>query len=143
VFFTGGDVEALRAARSARILVATPRAGDVLRDAGVALDVLVASGRDGGEAIPSLDSRPRYVALTAGGDGGRWAAADGTDGRWHAARPPRAPVDAYGCGDSFAAGLTYGLGAGMSFEDAVALGAECGAACLTGRGPYAGQLRLR
>jgi len=49
--------------------------------------------------------------------------------------------DAYGCGDSFAGGLTYGLGAGMTLEEALALGARCGAACLTGPGPYEGQLR--
>jgi ribokinase len=49
-------------------------------------------------------------------------------------------VDAYGCGDSFAAGFTYGLGAGMSLEDALQLGARCGAACLAGRGPYTAQL---
>ena len=48
--------------------------------------------------------------------------------------------DAYGCGDSFAAGLTYGLGAGMAVEEALEVAARCGAACLSGRGPYAGQL---
>jgi ribokinase len=143
VFFTGGDAGALHAARAARVLVATPRAGRVLHEAGVKLDVLVASSRDVGEAIPPLPRKPRCVVLTAGDKGGTWTAADGTSGRWDAAAPPRDPVDAYGCGDSFAAGLTYGLGAGMSFDDAVALGAECGAACASGRGPYAGQLTLR
>ena len=48
--------------------------------------------------------------------------------------------DAYGCGDCFAAGITYGLGDGRAVDEAVALGARCGAAVLTGRGPYAGQL---
>jgi ribokinase len=47
----------------------------------------------------------------------------------------------YGCGDSFAAGVTYGLGAGLPIGEALELGARCGAACATGRGPYAGQLR--
>jgi ribokinase len=50
-------------------------------------------------------------------------------------------VDAYGAGDCFVAGLTYGLGAGLSPDEALALGARCGAACVTGRGPYEGQLR--
>ena len=54
--------------------------------------------------------------------------------------PPGEPVDSYGCGDSFAAGLTYGLGAGMSVPDALALAARCGATCLTGHGPYERQL---
>ena len=49
-------------------------------------------------------------------------------------------VDAYGCGDSFAAGLTFALARGDTVEDAVALGARCGAAVLTGRGPYGAQL---
>ena len=51
-------------------------------------------------------------------------------------------VDAYGAGDSFAAGLTYGLAAGMTPADAVALASRCGAAALTGRGAFAGQLEL-
>jgi ribokinase len=50
-------------------------------------------------------------------------------------------VDAYGAGDSFAAGLTYGLADRRSPEDALELAARCGAACMTGRGPYEGQLR--
>jgi ribokinase len=48
--------------------------------------------------------------------------------------------DAYGCGDSFAAGLTYGLAAGMPVDEAVALAARCGAAVLAGRGAYGHQL---
>jgi len=48
--------------------------------------------------------------------------------------------DAYGCGDCFAAGLTYGLALGKPVDEAVALGAQCGAAVLTGRGAYGYQL---
>ena len=48
---------------------------------------------------------------------------------------------AIGC-DSFAAGLSYGLGAGMAITEAVQLAARCGAACMTGRGAYEGQLEL-
>src|SRR5271170_2213851 len=40
VYFTAGDVDALRAARAARVLVASPRAGEALGQ-GVALDALV------------------------------------------------------------------------------------------------------
>jgi ribokinase len=43
-------------------------------------------------------------------------------------------------GDSFAAGLTYGLGAGMAASEGLALAARCGAVCLTGRGPYERQV---
>jgi ribokinase len=45
-------------------------------------------------------------------------------------------------GDAFAAGLTFGLGAGLDLRAALHLGARCGAHCLGGRGPYAGQLEL-
>jgi ribokinase len=93
-----------------------------------------------------LDPEPRIVVRTRGAAGGEWTATGGDDrarsGSWRATPLPGEPVDAYGCGDSFAAGLTYGLGAGMALEDAIELGARCGAACLCGRGPYAGQLEL-
>ncbi|MBA3328535.1 MAG: hypothetical protein H0T43_09575 [Solirubrobacterales bacterium] len=96
-----------------------------------------------------LDPEPRVVVTTHGADGGEWTAGPGESapwmpagarsGAWAAASPPGPPVDAYGCGDSFAGGLTYGLAAELGLERALALGARCGAACLTGRGPYAAQ----
>jgi ribokinase len=49
-------------------------------------------------------------------------------------------VDAYGAGDCFAAGLTFALGRGDPVEEAVAMAARCGAAVMTGRGPYSAQL---
>jgi ribokinase len=51
-------------------------------------------------------------------------------------------VDCYGAGDSFAAGVTAGLAAGWSRQQALSLGCHCGAACIGGRGPYANQLEL-
>jgi len=68
------------------------------------------------------------------------AMADGTTSTWKAAPLPGPPVDTYGAGDCFAAGLTYGLGDGRSPSDALALAARCGAACVTGRGAYSAQL---
>jgi len=141
VYLTGGDAAAARAARGARTLVASARAHETLLASGVVPDVLVASASDekecaGAAALPA----PCWLVLTHGGQGGHWEGADGTRGSWPAARPPGAPVDAYGCGDSFAAGLTYGLAAGMGLDAALALAARCGAHCLTGRGPYAAQL---
>jgi ribokinase len=141
-YFTAGDAAAARAARGARVLVATVRALEALVEAEVELDALVASAADRTEeADPRrLPRRPRVVVRTEGAQGGTWAAADGTTGRWEATAPPGPVVDAYGCGDAFAAGLTFGLGAGLDLPGAVALGARCGAHCLAGRGPYAGQL---
>jgi ribokinase len=142
VYLTAGDVGAIRAARAAGTLVASARGLEMLAEAGVELDVLVASARDRGERYEhgDLDPAPRYVVRTAGAAGGRWEGRDGSSGSWEATPLPGPISDAYGCGDSFAAGLTYGLGAGWPIAEALQLGARCGAACFTGRGPYAGQL---
>ena len=144
VYFTGGDAAALREARRAGVIVATPRADRALRESGVAVDVLVHSGKDKGEelVLAKLDPPPRTIVTTLGGKGGRWDGEAGA-GTWQPQPLPGAIVDEYGAGDSFAAGLTTGLAAGMPIAEAVELGARCGAANMTGRGPYAGQLDLR
>jgi ribokinase len=141
VYFTGGDVAALRAARAAGTLVATPRAGDALKGSDVTLDALVRSAGDAGEQ----DDRERHAwsarltVATRGVEGGTYATQDGQTGSFDAAPLPGPVVDAYGAGDSFAAGLTFGLGSGMEVDEALALAARCGAGVLTGAGPYAGQ----
>ena len=142
VYFTGGDAAALIAARRARRLVATPRAERTLRAARVPLDALVRSSGDPGErqAGDDLDPPPAFVVSTAGKQGGRWVAADRTSGSWQAAPLPGPRRDAYGAGDSFAAGLTYGLGAGMAVADALALAARCGAHKLSCRAVFDNQL---
>jgi ribokinase len=129
--------------RSARVLVATARALSPLVEARVELDALVASGADAGERYErgQITPEPRLVVRTAGAAGGEWETADGERGRYEAAPLPGPVSDAYGCGDSFAGGLTFGLGSGLRPEAALELAARCGAACLTGRGPYAAQLR--
>jgi ribokinase len=143
VYLTAGDVGAIQAARRAKTLVSTARGLETLRESGVELDALVASARDPGELYEGgeLNPAPRHVMRTAGPDGGEYESADGERGRWEATPLPGPISDLYGCGDSFAAGLTYGLGACLPVERALELGARCGAACATGRGPYAGQLR--
>jgi ribokinase len=142
VYFMAGDAGALRAARRARRLVANPRAGDALQTAGVQLDVLVRSGTDPGErhAAEDLEPQPRFTVTTAGHEGGRWLGADGTSGAWKAAELPGPRRDSYGAGDSFAGGLTYGLGAGLSLTEALRVGALCGAYKLAGRAMYENQL---
>jgi ribokinase len=140
IYFTAGDVSALRAARAAsRVLVASPRAGDALEH-GVHLDALVLSADDPIERTVGARSErdATLVAMTEGQMGGSYSSPAGA-GRW-AATPVAEVADAYGCGDSFAAGLTYGLAVGMDAAEALHLGARCGAACLAGRGPYEGQL---
>jgi ribokinase len=141
VYFTAGDPDALRAARAARVLVASPRAHDALGH-GVELDALVLSGNDSIETHEALRARDEAELLvyTEGSRGGSYRLRSGESGRWAPATPPGEPVDSYGAGDSFAAGLTFGLGAGMTVGHALALAARCGATCLTGRGPYERQL---
>jgi ribokinase len=138
VYFTGGDVAALRAARRAHVLVATSRELPTLRRAGVQVDVLVGSGEDTAERFEAggLDPEPRIVVTTAGALGG-WIRPGGP---FRAAPLPGPVADAYGCGDCFAAGLTYGLACGDPVDEAVALAARCGATVLTGRGAYEQQL---
>jgi ribokinase len=142
IYFTAGDAEAVRRARAARVLVATVRAHEALTEAGVELDALVASAHDATEHhdTSEIDPPPRAILRTEGAGGGSYTTSTGPGGRWTAHDPPGPVVDAYGCGDAFAAGLTYGLARGDTLEEALDLGARCGAHCLTGRGPYAAQL---
>jgi len=141
-YVTAGDPGAIRLARGANVLVGTARDLANLREAGVRLDALVSSSSDAGERYEpgQLEPPPRLVVRTAGGAGGGWRADDGREGAWPATPLPGPVRDAYGCGDSFAAGLSFGLGARMELDAALELGARCGAACLTGSGPYEGQL---
>jgi ribokinase len=125
-------------------MVATPRVGAALAESGVGLDALVHSARDPGEryAAGDLDPPPRLVVATGGITGGAFTAADGRSGTWRAAPLPGPVVDTYGAGDTFAAGLTFALGEGLDVEDAVEFGARCGAACVTGVGPYGTKLDI-
>jgi ribokinase len=135
VYFVSGDSGALRRARRASVLVATARELTTLRASGIALDALVGSGEDEGERYQpgDLDPAPALVVSTAGALGG-WAQPGGP---FTAAPPPAEIEDAYGCGDCFAAGLTYGLADGLEVPDALALAARCGAGALSGRGVHA------
>jgi ribokinase len=144
VYFTGGDPDALRQARRARTLVATARELPTLKEAHVQLDALVHSGADSGEQFRpgDLDPPPHLVVTTEGRKGGRFVAAD-HEGSWKAVPLPGPLVDAYGAGDSFAAGLTFALGEGKSPQEAVEFAARCGAYAMTGRAPFDGQLSLR
>lgn len=141
VYFCAGDDDALRHARRARRLVVTSREAERIARAGVYIDAVVGSGKDASEIYIPSDPAPGVVVETLGRGGGRYATKDGRTGRFGPGRLRGPVVCAYGAGDSFAAGLTFTLARGDDLEDALAVAAHCGAACLSGRGPYEGQLR--
>ena len=137
LYFTGGDAEAVRRARRARVLVATARELKTLQDAGVHLDVLVRSATDEAERYEpgDLEPPPRIVVATEGKDGGSYEGDEGS-GRFDAAPIPGELADTYGAGDSFAAGLTYALGRGDQLEDAISFASAQGAEAMTRRGAH-------
>jgi ribokinase len=139
VFVTATDAEGLRRARACGLLAATPRVRwPVLLASGVTLDVLVGSALDPAEALPQEGPEPpsRCIIATEAAAGSR-----ATPGGLFAAPELGGPlVDAYGAGDSFAAGLSAALAAGWPLAEAISLASHCGAACLEGFGPYARQI---
>lgn len=143
VYLTAGDVGAVLAARKARVLVATSRILDLIKQSGVRLDALVGSASDHAERYRDGDLAitPGLVVRTEGSAGGTFQVAGEPRQTYRPAPLPGPLQDTYGCGDSFAAGLTYALGAGYPPGAAVGLAARCGAAVAAGRGPYRGQLR--
>jgi ribokinase len=132
VFFTAGDRSALEWARVAPVLVASPRARAALDGEGPTVDALVFSAHDQDESQWARRLAPRAALLveTRSEAGGRWWG-QSSQGSWSAAPLPSVPRDAYGCGDSFVAGLTFALASGNSIADACALGARLGARALT------------
>ena len=80
-----------------------------------------ALGQRPGRAAGRARARPgaRLVVSTAGKEGGEWVGKDHTHRHWKAAELPGPRRDAYGAGDSFAAGLTYALGADMRAGEAL------------------------
>ena len=120
VFVTAADPAALRACRSARVMTATPRVRlNTLREAAIQLDALIGSGLILESScrirsdFPALDCRsPRK---------GRWGLVV-PGGHYDATPAPGPCVDSYGCGDSFAAGVTVGLAAGWRIRTPYAWG---------------------
>ena len=144
VYVTAADGAALRRARDARVVVATSRILDLLKPSRLRFDALVGSLDDPSETYPfgALDPAPGLVVRTDGERGGTYETDGGSAHRYDAVAPPGPVVDRYGAGDSFAAGLTFGLASGLGPAEALELAARCGAAVVTGRGPYEGQLEL-
>ena len=135
LFVTAADVPLLKACRAAAVLAATPRVRlPVLQEAKVSLDALIGSGLDPGERVEpeQLNPAPHTLIRRKGAAGGL----SRPGGRYDPAPLPGPMVESYGCGDSFAAGVLTGLAARWTLAKAIALGAQCGAACATRFGPY-------
>lgn len=130
VFFVAGDAAALRSARAARFLGATPREVPTLLEGGVRLDLLVGSGSDPGERYEG----GLEVGLFVQTDGERGGVADG---RRYEAAPLDGPIrDTYGAGDTFGATLCFSLARGDELDDALAFAVREAAAVLGVRGPF-------
>ena len=129
VYFTGLDPRTLQLARQARVVVVTARRFEALVASGVHVDALVGSGNDRGERfdLSRLAVQPEHVVVTDGERGGTG---------YLAVVPPGPVVDSYGAGDTFVAGVLYGLADGMPLSAALALGAEHAAETVTWRGAY-------
>lgn len=135
VFVSATDADGLRLARQARVLTVTPRLRlPVLQEAAVCIDALIGSALDPSEQIETelLTPPPLLTIATEGPEGGVLI----PGGRYAPCPAPNTPVESYGCGDSFAAGVTAGLAAGWQPSSAAHLGARCGAECVTRFGPY-------
>jgi ribokinase len=129
VYFTAGDARALEHARQAAVVVASPRARDVLATSTIDALVFSESDPDESEWANRTAAHARLLVATEGERGGRWWGV--SEGRWEATPLPGPARDSYGCGDSFAAAFTFGLGRGDTVEEAAALGAQWGALALT------------
>ncbi len=77
--------------------------------------------------------------MTTSGALGGWAQPGGP---FSAAPLPDTPGDAYGAGDCFAAGLAFGLAAGLEDPEALAFAARCGAGAMAGPGVHAEAIPL-
>jgi ribokinase len=131
VYVTAGDAGAIARARAAAALVATPRAREGLEGDGVSIDALIYSASDEDESdwARRMEAQTRVMVETEGPRGGRWWGAE--TGTWPPVPLPGPPRDDYGCGDSFAAGFTFGLAERLPVAEAARIGAECGARALT------------
>lgn len=135
VYFVSGDVHSLKYARHSKILISTARIAPLLNLGNIQLDVLLTSEKDTGEKYNPGDitPEPKLVITTQGKYGGYI-----NNGTQYPAEiiPQENIVDFYGCGDSFAAGVTYGLASNKDINNALAVGAHAGASAAKRRGAF-------
>ena len=135
IFITAADKEIFKKARNAKTLCTTPRVGlNIINESEVLLDGLIGSNLDPGEAfyLNDLKLKPKFVIKTEGENGGIVY----PGGRYKAFENKKNMVDSYGCGDSFAAGILYGLASDWNIDESLNLAKIMGRNCSEHFGPY-------
>ena len=136
IFITASDSEIFKMARSASILCTTPRVGlNTINNSNVLLDGLIGSNLDPGEvfSFSELSLKPKYTIKTDGENGGIIF----PGGRYKALKNKKLKVDSYGCGDSFAAGILYGMASKWDIDKSLNLAKVMGRDASEFFGPYA------
>ncbi|KGF99445.1 Ribokinase [Prochlorococcus marinus str. MIT 9302] len=136
IFITASDSEIFKIARSASILCTTPRVGlNTINKSNVLLDGLICSNLDPGEffSFSELSVMPKYTIKTEGEKGGIIF----PGGRYKALKNKKLKVDSYGCGDSFAAGILYGMASKWDIDKSLNLAKVMGRDASEFLGPYA------
>ena len=135
IFITAADKGIFKKARSTKTLCTTPRVGlNIINESGIFLDGLIGSNLDPGEvfSLNELRFKPKFIIKTEGENGGIVF----PGGRYKAIKNKKNKIDSYGCGDSFAAGILYGLSSNWDIEESLNLAKIMGRNCSEHFGPY-------
>ena len=135
IFITAADKEIFKKSRIVNTLCTTPRVGlNIINESGIFLDGLISSNLDPGEifSLNELNLTPRFVIKTEGEKGGIVF----PGGRYKAFDNIKKKVDSYGCGDSFAAGILFGLSSGCNIKESLNIAKMLGRNCSEHFGPY-------
>ena len=135
IFITASDSEIFKKARIADSLCTTPRVGiNIINKSNVFLDGLIGSNLDPGEvfSLSDISIKPKLIIKTEGENGGILY----PGGRYEALINTKQKIDSYGCGDSFAAGILYGLSSKWSIDKILSLAKLLGRDASECFGPY-------
>ena len=135
IFITASDSNIIKSARTAKSLCTTPRVGiNIIKKSQVCFDGLIGSNLDPGEAfsLSEISIKPRYIIKTEGNNGGIVF----PGGRYKALKNINPVVDSYGCGDSFAAGILFGLASEWNIDKCLNLAKVLGRDSSEHFGPY-------
>ncbi len=135
IFITAGDINLFKKARKAKVLCSTPRVGiSTINESNIILDGLIGSNLDPHEyfSLSDLSHKHKLIIKTEGENGGFSI----PGGKYSAINNQNVLKDSYGCGDSFAAGILYGLSSCWSIEKTINLGKVLGRNCIEHFGPY-------